>query len=254
MPKFELISVIVPARNEECYIRPCLSAIRDAASHVSIPVETVVVLNRCTDATEQIALESGARTVSDGSRCLARVRNQGAQACRGDIIVTCDADSRVHPLMLARVLAELANGAVGGGVDVRIDRRSRGIAFTEALLHLSMLLTRVSAGAFWTTRETFERVGGFNEAMLMGEDYEFARRLRTWGKGRAAPFVTLWDTPLLTSARKFDRYGDWLFLRMLLLDVWRIRRSINGTSREFVDEFFYEFDHGKEPPHRHEPL
>lgn len=248
MSRFKHVSVVVPARNEERYIAACLTAIGEAARHVQIPVETVVILNRCSDGTERIAAEFEARTVRDDSRCLARIRNQGVHACQGDVIVTCDADSRMHPSMLSRVVEGLTKGCVGGGVDVRIDRRSVGIAVTEALLHLSMYLTRVSAGAFWTTREAFEAVGGFNESLLMGEDYEFARRLRAWGKPRKMPFLTLWESPLLTSARKFDRYGDWLFLRMLLRDALRIRRSLKGRDREFVDEFFYEFEHGKQPP------
>jgi glycosyltransferase involved in cell wall biosynthesis len=237
------ISVVVPAHNEESYILPCLIAIGEAKEHVPIPVETVVVLNRCTDGTERIARSFGATLVKDESRCISRIRNLGVKASFGEAIVTCDADSRLHPSTLSSVVEELANGAVGGGVDVRADRNSRGIAMSMAFIRLMARLTRVSAGAFWTTRDVFDAIGGFDERLLMAEDYDFARRLRGWGKDRKMPFRTLWDAPLTTSSRKFDRFGDWVVFRMLFIDAWRIRRSMTGKDREFVDEFFYDFEH-----------
>lgn len=243
MPSPASISVVVPAHNEEYYIEQCLMAIAEASQPVSIPVETVVVLNRCTDRTELVAQAYGATLVKDESRCISRIRNHGVNAASGEAIVTCDADSRLHPAMLLRVVEELARGAVGGGVDVRADRRSLGIDLSMAFIRLVARLTRVSAGAFWTTRSAYEAVGGFDEHLLMAEDFDFARRLRNWGKVRKMPFCTLWDTPLTTSSRKFDRYGDWVILRMLFVDAWRIRRSMTGKDRQFVDEFFYDFEH-----------
>jgi glycosyltransferase involved in cell wall biosynthesis len=236
------ISVVVPAHNEERYISPCLAAIREAASQTDASVETVVVLNRCTDQTEHIAKSFGATCVEDQSRCLAAIRNKGIRHAAGDIIVTCDADSRMHKEMLGRVVEELSAGAVGGGVDVVHDRRSVGIVICEAFLRLSMRITGVSCGAFWTSRQAFDAVNGFNEALIMAEDFDFGRRLRDFGKKHGAPYRTLWDTRLLTSARKFDRYGDWAFFRMLFVDMHRIRRSLKGKDTEFVDEYFYDFN------------
>jgi glycosyltransferase involved in cell wall biosynthesis len=238
----QTISVVVPAHNEEQYIGPCLAAIREAASQTETAVETVVVLNRCTDQTEQIATSFGATCVPDQSRCLAAVRNTGVRHAASEIIVTCDADSRLHKEMLRRVVEELDEGAVGGGVDVIHDRRSLGIAVCEAFLRLSMRITGISCGAFWTTRQAFDAVNGFNETLTMAEDYDFGRRLRDYGKRQGLAYRTLWDTRLITSARKFDRFGDWAFLRMMFVDMRRIRRSLKGQDTEFVDEYFYDFN------------
>jgi glycosyltransferase involved in cell wall biosynthesis len=236
------ISVVVPAHNEEWHIGPCLAAIRTAAAATDASVETVVVLNRCTDRTEPIAASFGATCVMDGSRCLAAIRNRGIRRASGGIVVTCDADSRMHKEMLRRVVEELEAGAIGGGVDVVHDRRSLGIAVCEAFLRLSMRITGISCGALWTTRPAFDAVNGFDENLTMAEDYDFGRRLRALGKRSGAPYRTLWDARLLTSARKFDRYGDWALFRMLFADRKRIRRSLKGQDTEFVDEYFYDFN------------
>ncbi len=243
-----VISVVIPAHNEEAYLGPCLEAVGAAAVGLNEEVETVVVLNRCTDGTEAVAASHRARTIEDDSRCLAAIRNRGVAAARGKIIVTCDADSRIHPNMLRAVLREIADGAVGGGVPVRFDRSSMGIAFTAGLLDLMVSITGLSCGAFWTTREGFEAVEGFDESKPMSEDIDFARRLKLWGKPRGATYRTLKKAPLMTSSRKFDAFGDWSFLKMMFVDALRIRRSLKGIDTDFVDEYFYDFNDAPRPP------
>jgi glycosyltransferase involved in cell wall biosynthesis len=242
------VSLIIPAHNEEHYLGGCLEAAATAARAVGVEVETVVVLNRCTDGSERIAREHGAKTVLDESRCIAAVRNRGVAASSGEVIVTCDADSRLHPQMLPAVLGELERGAVGGGVDIRYDRRSPGIRVTEMMFHLVMRATGISCGAFWTTRRAFDAVGGFGENLLIAEDVDFARRLRRYGRARGLRYATLWDVPLSTSSRKFDQFGDWSLLLMPILDGRRIWRSLKGEDTAFADEYFHDFNdrHGRQ--------
>ncbi len=236
------ISIIIPAHNEERYLGGCLDAVAIAARAVSVRVETVVVLSRCTDGSERIARERGAKVVLDESRCIAAVRNRGVAAASGEVIVTCDADSRLHPHMLPAVLRELEHGAVGGGVEIRYDRRSPGINATEGMFRLVMRATGISCGAFWTTRRAFDAIGGFDERLLLAEDVDFAHRLRRYGKQQGLRYVALWDAPLTTSSRKFDQFGDWSFFLMPLLDGRRIWRSLRRRDTEFVDEYFHDFN------------
>jgi glycosyltransferase involved in cell wall biosynthesis len=236
------ISIVIPAHNEQYYLGGCLEAAAIAARAVNVNVETVVVLNRCTDGSERIARQHGAHVVRDDSRCIAAVRNRGVAAASGEVIVTCDADSRLHPRMLPAVLRELARGAVGGGVDIRYERRSRGIRATEWVFRLIMRTTGISCGAFWTTRRAFDAVGGFDERLLLAEDVDFARRLRRHGKAQGLRYVALWDAPLATSSRKFDRYGDWSFFLMPVLDSRRIWRSLRRSDTAFADEYFHDFN------------
>jgi glycosyltransferase involved in cell wall biosynthesis len=236
------ISVIVPAHNEAAYLPACLEAVDVAREQAGVDVEVVVVLNRCTDGTRAIAEAAGARCVLDESRCIAAIRNRGVASSTGETLITCDADSRLHPTTFQRMREQLADGAVGGGVSVRFDRRSAGIRATELLLDFLLFVTRVPCGAFWTTRAAFDAVQGFDERLPMGEDIDFGKRLRAWGRARGAPYELLRGATLLTSSRKFDHFGDWSFFRMLLLEPLRIRRSMKGRDTEFVDEYFYDFN------------
>ncbi|HDR7658021.1 TPA: glycosyltransferase family 2 protein [Bacillus wiedmannii] len=47
-------SVIIPTHNEEKYIRKCLDSITKVSEAYKKQTEVIVVLNRCTDKTEEI--------------------------------------------------------------------------------------------------------------------------------------------------------------------------------------------------------
>ena len=90
-----LMSVIIPAHNEEDYIARCIRSIKRVAAEVKAPVEIIVVCNRCSDSTADIAGSLGARVLQNDTRSIAAVRNEGIRTARGNIIVTIDADNRM---------------------------------------------------------------------------------------------------------------------------------------------------------------
>src|SRR5437899_11686829 len=107
MPKF---SVVIPARNEERLIGRCLESIRVAAEPYPDNLEIIVVLNRCSDRTEEIAQGFGARTIREDAKNLAKIRNAGARLAVGDVLVTIDADSRMSPGSLVAINRALSSG------------------------------------------------------------------------------------------------------------------------------------------------
>jgi glycosyltransferase involved in cell wall biosynthesis len=234
-PRF---SIVIPARDEERYIGRCLESIRAAAESYPGLVETIVVLNRCSDRTEEIARGFGAHTVNDDSRSMARIRNTGARAATGDVLVTIDADSAMSPKTLMKIDRALSSGkTIGGGTIIRPDRRSAGIRFTILVFTIASRIYGFSGGLFWCRREDFEAIGGFDERLLSAEDVDFARRLRAYGRVVGRPFSTLRGAPILTSCRKFDAYGDWCVLRHPIL-MWRLWK---GRDRRAADAFYYDF-------------
>ena len=54
-------TIVIPTHNEEKYIAKCIKAVRRAEKNVPDDnVQILVVLNRCTDRTEEIARKYGA--------------------------------------------------------------------------------------------------------------------------------------------------------------------------------------------------
>jgi glycosyltransferase involved in cell wall biosynthesis len=231
-------SIVIPARNEAAYLGKCLDAIRTASRLYAGQVEIIVVLNRCTDSTEAIALECGAKLVRDDSRNLAKIRNAGARQARGEILVTVDADSVMSANMLEEIDRKLSSGKyIGGGVPVLTERFSLGILVTMLLIGIFIFAFGLSGGLFWCCRSDFEALGGFDEALTVGEDINFAKRLRAYGRKTRRRFGTMWKTHITTSCRKFDRFGDWFIVKRPHL-LWR---AIHGIDDGFSDELFYDF-------------
>jgi glycosyltransferase involved in cell wall biosynthesis len=240
-PRF---TIVVPAHNEEQLLPGGLAAIDRAARRLGagVDVEVVVVANRCTDATASIARDAGAVVVEDPARNLSTVRNAGVAAGTGDIVVTLDADCRMHPDTLVAIERALATGRyVGGAVKVVPERTSPGIRATYALLAVAIAVTRLGGGLFWCRREDFDAIGGFDPAVRVGEDLDLARRLRRHGRRTGRRFTTLAGVPLVASCRKFDRYGDWHMFTMAR-DLPAIRRAARGTDPAWLDRYFFDFN------------
>lgn len=234
-----MLSIVVPAHNEEQFIGNCLAAIAEAARQAKTEVEVIVVLNRCTDGTEAIARSWDARVVVESAPNLAKIRNAGVRVSRGEFVVTIDADSYMSPGMLAEVEQRLAKpDVIGGGVMVFLERWSFGILASLCVLAPFVAWYGVSAGMFWFRRRDFDAVGGFNEAMVTVEDVDFGRRLKRYGRAQGMAYQTIWNAHIVTSARKFDRFGDWFLVRDPMICV----RAFRGNHQQIADRLWYKFD------------
>ena len=245
MPEKPHISVVIPAHNEEKYLPSCLEAVKRAAVRLSneAAVETVVVANRCTDRTAEIAAGFGAQVVENDARSIAQVRNAGVRASRGGIVVTVDADSVMSEDALREVREMLKSGRfIGGGTPVRFDRMSVGIFFSALYVAWNLVpvmwrnKAALSGGMFWFFRQEFETVGGFDESLVSLEDMDFAVRLNKLGASTGKKFGTLKRSYIVTSSRKFDKFGDWYLIRNRKLT----KRIFTGRDREAADAFYYD--------------
>jgi glycosyltransferase involved in cell wall biosynthesis len=96
------LSALVVARDEEERLPDCLASLRFAD-------EIVVVLDRTTDRSAEVARAAGAARVLEGAWALEGARrNAGIAACTGDWILEVDADERVSPALAEEVRRVIA--------------------------------------------------------------------------------------------------------------------------------------------------
>jgi hypothetical protein len=139
--------------------------------------------------------------------------------------------------LLTEVARLLATGKyVGGGARIIFERYSLGLVITMLLAVPFLLRYRISGGCFWCRKEDFDAVDGFDEGHLTFEDVDFARRLKAYGRAQGKRFGTLFRASIVTSCRKFDRFGDW----HLVLRPWPLVRLLRGADRALADAFWYE--------------
>ena len=237
-------SVVIPAHNEEQYIGKCLAAVRQAADAVRpCRTEIIVVANRCTDRTAEIAAAYGAAVLQNDDRCISSIRNTGVRAAEGQIVVTVDADTQMPAGTLREIRKMLRTGRyIGGGANPVFDRMSLGILCSTMYVAWNLLPVMLrehaylSGALFWFRKKDFERVGGFDESLVSMEDMDFARRMNRLGRAEGKRWGTLKASRPVTSSRKFDQFGDWYLIRNRKLT----RQIFTGRDRKAADAFYYD--------------
>ncbi|MBR6967245.1 MAG: glycosyltransferase [Ruminococcus sp.] len=242
------VSVIVPAHNEEKYVVRCIESVKAAAARVSCGVETIVVCNRCTDRTAELAEANGARVVTDGSRCIATVRNTGIKAAQGKVIITIDCDNRMTEGTIREVLGMLNSGKyIGGGAPIRFERYSFPLWLNDIMCRIGFRLTGLYCGIFWAEKSTFDAVGGFADRKA-GEDIVTAKNMRAYGRKLGKKYGCLRKNHLINSTRKFDDMGDWLYLKLIFKNAGAMIKAACGDRTEYdklMDELFYDYNDRK---------
>jgi len=199
------VSVIVPARNEEGVIAEtvrCLCGLDYRGPNGRALFEVIVVDHRSTDRTAAV-LEALQRTLSftvvrptpeDGVG-KAVALNVGLVAARGEVISVFDADARVAPDFLGRLVPYLARPGVAGvqarklvydGGRNALMRAQEDDYFvfqtlTQRSRHRLGGAVILTGNGLVTRRDTLEAVGGWNEEALT-EDIDLSIRyaLRGW--------------------------------------------------------------------------
>jgi len=237
------ISLIIPAFNEERYLGQTLSSVREAQKYYGNPglIEVVVVDNCSTDGTEKIARNFGARVVREKKRCIASVRNRGAAAAEGKILGFLDADSTLTPHMFCSIHDVMSCDAyIGGGTMIKFERSSPGLFCTRCLtVFPARWLFGVMGGLLFTEKKTFEELGGFDESFYCAEDTDFAIKLKKYGKRKGKKFKVITRDYVITSARTFDRFGDWHYFKNIPGILFRggIRAFKN---KDFCARYWYD--------------
>lgn len=237
------ISLVIPARNEALLLPRLLDSVAVARQHYDAgpdAVEVIVADNGSTDRTAAIALERSCRVVPVRPRVIAAVRNGGAAGALGDVLAFVDADMQVHPETFNAIEMVLANPAVVGGASgIRPERWSVGIAIAFAMTSGQAVLTGMHAGLAFCRRPDFAELGGYDERRSSLEDVDFLWRLKRKAASHGQRLAKLPAAPAIFSTRKFDRFGDWHWVRLGAQVVrgrgWR--RDIRSTA---VERYWYE--------------
>ena len=151
-----MLSALVVARNEAAQLADCLETLRFAD-------ETVVVLDRSTDTSAEIARRYGAVILEGAWEREGPRRNEGIAGCRGRWILEVDADERVPPALAAEIRTAIA------GLD-------DGYFLVPLVNHIGGRPIRHGWGAY---------NGVAAKASL------FHAGAKEWGEGRVHPRITL---------------------------------------------------------------
>ena len=193
-------SIVIPCRNELRFIEPCLDSV--LASDFGGEYEVIVADGGSTDGTRNLldayaAAHNHMRVLDNPQRTAASGLNLAIRAARGRFILRVDAHSTIEPDYVSKCVTTIeASGADNVGGIMYTHPTSDGIwaqAIVAALAHRfgvgnstfrvhsdrPQYVDTVFGGCY--RREVFDRIGGFNERLVRGQDMEFNRRLTAAG-------------------------------------------------------------------------
>lgn len=192
----DLVTVVVPARNEEGHIAACLQSL----THQTYPaLQIIVVDGASTDTTPHIVKEQAVHDervelLVNRQRLIPVSLNTALAAARGRWLVRVDAHSTVPPDYVARAVGHLATGhwqAVGGRKE-GVGRTAPGRAVAAVMssrfgvgnstYHYGrhrQAVEHVPFGAYPV--ELLRRLGGWDESLAVNQDFELDYRIRQAG-------------------------------------------------------------------------
>lgn len=225
-PRAPLVSVIVPTRNAAGRLPETLASI---AAQTHPAVEVIVVDNHSTDETAAVAERSGARVLSASGERSAQM-NAGIRVARGTYVYRIDDDFLLGPTLIADAVAVAEREGFDGIVTWV---RSQGDGFwarVKGLERDSYVESRLIAGVRFIRRDVLAAVGGFDETLVAGEDYDLDFRLRRAG----------YRIGSLTSAFEFHR-GEPRSLTEVARKGFFYGRTIPRYIRKYPLRSLYQF-------------
>lgn len=205
-----MLSIIIPACNEEKYIEATLKSIKN--QHFK-KYEIIVVCNGCTDSTFKIAKKYTPKVFNLKEANVSKARNFGASKAKYNKLIFLDADIQITENTLSTISKMNCFGICKALPDKN--------KFSYILLmKIKNIINRTgrSTGLIFCNKNVFQKVQGFNEVSKIGEDTEFIQKCKKYKTFKFA------NTYVINSMRRFDKLG-YLNLIKFWLKKWIFNKS-----------------------------
>ena len=173
-----IVSVIVPTKNSQSTLERCLLSIRTQTYR---NIEIIVVDNFSTDRTATIAKRHADFVFQKGPERSAQV-NYGVERAKGEYVYKVDSDFILDKKVIEECVKKAENEGFEAVVvhntpDIKISwiakiRKFEVDMYKHDLTHSS---------ARFVKKSVYEKVGGFDETITAGEDYDFQNKLNRAG-------------------------------------------------------------------------
>ena len=226
-----MISIIIPAYNEEKYLSKLLDCIKRQTYK---SYEIIVADANSKDKTRQIAGKYGCRIVKGGLPAVGR--NNGAKAAKGSILLFLDADVQFAKDFLKSAIGEIEKRKLEvAGCYIKplgnnvIDKIFFGI-FNMWTFVTQFFYPNASGGGILCKKWLHKKVKGFDETIKLSEDMDYVKRCGKFGK-----FRILKSARAFISMRRFEKEGRFKVGFKLLLSA--LHRLFFGEIRNDVFKY-----------------
>jgi glycosyltransferase involved in cell wall biosynthesis len=207
MPRIPEISVVVPALNEEKYIKYLFDGL---SRQIFKNFEVIVVDGNSSDRTRDIAKKNHAKVIIEKKRGIGLARNAGARIARGRIIVFIDADTKPSPMLLDSYHTGMEHDVVAAtGPILPLEDAKKTISLGYRFVSTLFVRLTINIGRpalvgsnFAVQKKAFNRVHGFDKRFMTYEDWDLSARMKKLGR-----MLYIDDALVYTSVRRVQQWG-----------------------------------------------
>jgi glycosyltransferase involved in cell wall biosynthesis len=211
------ISLVIPALNEEKYIKDCLDSVISSGANF---LEIIVVDNGSTDKTKEIVESyNNIRIVREEKKGVMFARQRGVDETKGEIVAFIDADTKMIPGWYEQIIDKFSKDLIlvslsGPYIYENISLYTRILVFIFYYLILLPVYYALGYtaifGNFAIRRSVLEKMGGLNtDIVFYGDDTDTVQRAHKFGKT-----VFSLNFKIKTSPRRFEQEG-------IVFTAWR---------------------------------
>lgn len=240
------ISFVIPAYNEENYLKDCLESILREAKNKNYDYEIIVVNNASTDKTKEVAKSfKNVKIVDEPKKGLVYARKAGYSASKGDLIANIDADTRLTPDWIKKVLAEFSDPGIvalsGPFIYYDLSKSMKLMvklfyyyAFSLYLLNIHVFKTgsMLQGGNFVIRKTVFDAAGGYDvkNYSFYGEDTYVAMKMFKYG-------IVKWTfrLPVYSSGRRVAAEGPFTMMMRYTTNYFWVLLFGKPFTRNFTD-------------------
>ncbi len=179
--KKPLISIIIPTFNSEKHLERCLLSLQ---KQTYTNIEIILVDQESSDKTREIAKKYHVTLISVPRPKFysppSKSRNIGAKSANGIIFYHLDSDMEASAKLLQEIVEKFQNKKLGALIVNEIDITKGFWSKCKALERRTYAGNEHVAGARVVRRELFEKIGGYDETISSGEDFDITKQYKKY--------------------------------------------------------------------------
>jgi len=237
-------SIIIPTLNEEKLLPQLLKQLTDEIPLPSREYEIIISDGGSKDATEKIAESFNCSFIKHHSTIKENIscgRNRGAEKAKGKWLIFLNADIRIANVKAFFVFLEehvYSSKLVAVGGQVKIFPEEEILSdrlFHAFYYHYFKALNFIGMGngrgeCQIILKDTFDKLGGYNQKLAAGEDFDLFKRAKKIGKILLTDKILVFESP-----RRFRRFGYFNVTLMWLKNSTSIVLMKKSISREWEE-------------------
>lgn len=177
----KVISVTVPAYNEQELIAGCLDSLLDQTIDKD-RYEIIVIDNNSTDLTARIVLDKGVRLEKEQKKGYVHAIRKGVEISQAEIIAFTDADCRVPANWLKDIIGNFAVSADIVAVGGKLSFYDLNPILNGIIRMILYYIKALPGNNMAIKREAINHIGGIDPNVNLCLDYWLTSRLRKIGK------------------------------------------------------------------------